>query len=97
MMKTDVRHDIFCLMSVFATPFLGSILHEWLIPSLPVSDFTQRLPLLSTLAHRCHRIAKGNDGQDLDILGNPQHRIDLAEIRKAGPVGADAQAVRIID
>src|SRR5579884_3635032 len=54
-------------------------LREWLVPAFTVCDFVQGLTILAAFADSCGRITKGNDGQDLNLLGNAEYGIDLLE------------------
>jgi hypothetical protein len=75
-----------CLQFLYAASLLSNLLLERLVPPFTVSDFTQRLPLLVALAQYRDWIAKGQDGQNLDLLGHPEHGIHLGEIFEPGSV-----------
>jgi len=59
-----------CLQFLYAASWLSNLLLERLVPPFTVSDFTQRLPLLVALAQYRDWIAKRQDGQNLDLLGD---------------------------
>ena len=75
-----------CLQFLYAASLLSNLLLERLVPPFTVSDFTQRLPFLVALAQYRDWKAKRQDGQNLDLLGHPEHGIHLSEIFEPGPV-----------
>src|SRR5262249_12246953 len=77
---------LFCVRVCLLVGLDRNSLRERLVPPFAVSDFTQGLPFLLTLADRGSWITEWKDRKDLNLLWNSKHGINLFELPKADPV-----------
>src|SRR5690348_6722087 len=66
------------------------LLGEGLSPCFSVSHLCQGFAFLVAPASRVRWIAKGEDCQNLDLLGDAEQRLDLFQMVETNPVGANS-------
>ena len=61
-------------------------------PAFAVNNFVEGFALLFALAEGGNGVAEGDDGEDVDFGGDAEDGVDVWEVAKADPVGADTRS-----